>query len=263
MMLLRDRYLGACDRVITKTGTAGEPYRIPEDATLKRCAGYLKRYIVGERDHFRYGYYMRMLDYGFGRDLDVERGGSKRLIIHVDLGTGPGIFNWVVYDYVQQNWERKNRPGLKQFGYDRCPAMVKLAKRIQKDLGTRNKVQYTDSRKALRKSVGAVTGDAYLLITFGYVLIQSNEGDRRAISSLAKTCNRLAMGRDAVDVLAVDAYADDRRRHQFDDAAKRLHRKLRRTSVGAATNPPWKRGRIPPDVLRNRSRAIMSIRGAQ
>ncbi len=262
MRLLRDRYLDVCDRVITKTGTAGVPYRMPEDATPKQCAGYMKRYIVGERNHCRYDYCMRMLDYGFGRGLDVERGGSKSLIIHVDLGTGPGIFNWVVYDYVQQNWERKNRPGLKQFGYDRCPAMVKLAKRIQKDLGTRNKVQYTDSRKALRKSVGAVTGDAYLLITFGYVLIQSNEGDGRAISSLAKMCNRLAMGRDAVDVLAVDGYARDRLL-EFDDAAKRLHRKLRRTSVGAAAGHTWKRVRIPPDVLRNRSRAIMSIRGAQ
>ncbi len=262
MRLLRDRYLDVCDRVITKTGTSGEPFLIAEDATLKECAGYLKQYIVGERNHFRYGYCMRMLDYGFGRDLDIERGGSKPLIIHVDLGTGPGILNWVVYDFVQQNWERKNRPVLKQFGYDRCPAMVKLAKRIQKDLGTRNKVQYTDSRKTLRKSVGAVTGDAYLLITFGYVLIQSNKEDPTAISRLAKMCNRLAMGRDAVDVLAVDAYRDDWS-PQFDDAAKRLHRELRRTSVGAATGHTWKRVRIPPDVLRNRSRAIMSIRGAQ
>ena len=262
MRLLRDRYLDVCDRVITKTGTSGEPFLIAEDATLKECAGYLKQYIVGERNHFRYGYCMRMLDYGFGRDLDIERGGSKPLIIHVDLGTGPGILNWVVYDFVQQNWERKNRPVLKQFGYDRCPAMVKLAKRIQKDLGVDDKVQYTDSRKALRKSVGAVTGDAYLLITFGYVLIQSNKDDPTAISSLAKMCNRLAMGRDAVDVLAVDASAHDWSR-QFDDAAKRLHRKLRRTSAGAATNLPWKRVPIPPRVLGNRSSAIMSIRGAQ
>ena len=262
MRLLRDRYLDVCDRVITKTGTADVSHRVPENATRKQCAGYMKDYIVHDRQHCRYDYYMRMLGYGFGRDLDIKRGGSKPLIIHVDLGTGPGIFNWVVYDYVHQNWERKNRPVLKRFGYDRCPEMVKLAKRIQKDLGTRDKVQYTDSRKVLRESVGAVTGDAYLLITFGYVLIQSNKDDPTAISSLAKMCNRLAMGRDAVDVLAVDASAHDWSR-QFDDAAKRLHRKLRRTSAGAATGPPWKRVSIPPDVLRNRSRAIMSIRGAQ
>lgn len=261
-MRLRDRYLGACDRVISKTGTAGASYRIPEDATLKQCAGYLKKYIVHERQHLRYDYYMEMLDFGFGRHLDVGRGGSKPLIIHVDLATGPGIFNWVVYDYVQRKRKRKNRPSLKQFGYDRCPAMVKLAKRIQKDLGVHDKVQYTDSRKTLRESVGAVTGDAYLLITLGYVLIQLNGDDRRAISSLAKMCNRLAMGRDAVDVLAVDASAHDWSR-QFDDAAKRLHRKLRRTSAGAATNLPWKRVSIPPRVLGNRSSAIMSIRGVQ
>ena len=261
-MRLRHQYLGACDRVISKTGTARVPYRIPEDATLKQCAGYMEDYIIRDRQHFRYDYYMRMLDFGFGRELDVERGGSKPLIIHVDLGTGPGIFNWVVYDYVQRKWKRKNRPGLKQFGYDRCPAMVKLAKRIQKDLGVHDKVQYTDSRKTLRESVGAVTEDAYLLITFGYVLIQSNEGDRGTISSLAKMCNRLAMGRDAVDVLAVDGYARDRLQ-DFDDAARRLHRKLRRTSVDTAPGHTWKRVSIPPRVLGNRSSAIMSIRGAQ
>ncbi len=79
-MRLRHQYLGACDRVISKTGTARVPYRIPEDATLKQCAGYMEDYIIRDRQHFRYDYYMRMLDFGFGRELDVERGGSKPLI---------------------------------------------------------------------------------------------------------------------------------------------------------------------------------------
>ena len=57
-------------------------------------------------------------------------GGRRPLIVHVDLGTGPGIFNWVVYDYVQQEWGRSNRPQLAQFGYDHCPAMVELAEQI-------------------------------------------------------------------------------------------------------------------------------------
>ena len=254
--------MSVCDRLIKQIGTADVSHHIPKNATKKQCAGYLKEYIV-DRQHFRYDYYMKMLHYYFRQYLDIRGGGYKPLIIHVDLGTGQGIFNWVVHDFVQQNWNQANRPKLTQFGYDHCPAMVKLAKQIWRDFGLPDKVQYTDSRKALRKSVGTATGDAYLLITFGYVLIQSNNLiDRTVMSNFAKLCNRLALDRNAVDVLAVDAYAYDWSQ-QFDNAAERLHRELCYPRTDTAASYPWHRVSIPPDVLSLESKAIMSIRRSQ
>ena len=170
--------------------------------------------------------YSRMVDHYFRQHLGESGGRRRSQIVHVDLGTGPGIFNWVVYDYVQENWKPRSRPRLAQFGYDRCSAMVDLAERIWTRFGLSDEVGYYDSPKALRRAVGAMTGDAYLLITFGHVLIQSyNLIDRSAISSFAKLCNRLAHGRDAADVLAVDAYAGSRTQ-EFTSATRCLHRKL-------------------------------------
>ena len=179
--------------------------------------------------------------------------------MHVDLGTGPGIFNWVVYDYVQQKWSPKRRPRLAQFGYDRCSAMVELAERIWSRFKLSDEVQYFDSRKALRRAVDETPEDSYLLITFGHVLIQSyNLIDRSAISSFAKLCNRLARRRDMADVLAVDAYAGYRT-HEFELATKCLYRKLRDSS-GVTADHPWSRIRVPSSVLPKGSRALLSLR---
>ena len=263
MSMLKDRYLAVCDSLIRETGTENVGYRIPKDATLKQCVSYMNQHIVHDRQHFRYLRYMQMVDHYFRAYLGGPGGGRRPLIVHVDLGTGPGIFNWVVYDYVQQEWGRSNRPQLAQFGYDHCPAMVELAEQIWTDFGVPHEVQYFASSKPLRRAVDAITGDAYLLMTFGHVLIQSyNLIDRSVINSFAKLCNRLARGRNAVDVLAVDAYAYYRSQ-QFDKAAKRLHKELCGSSVNATARYPWKRVSLPDGVLPRGSRALMSLRGSQ
>lgn len=262
MSTLKDRYLPVCDRLVQKVGTEHVGHRIPKDATLKQCVGYLNQYIVNSRTHFRYMRYSRMVDHYFRQHLGGTKERRRPLILHVDLGTGPGIFNWVVYDYVQQNWRPGRRPRLAQFGYDRCSAMVELARRIWKRFKLNDEVQFLDSRKALRRAVDAMPEDAYLLITFGHVLIQSyNPTDRSVIGTFAKLCNRLAHGRDTVDVLAVDAYAGYRTR-EFELATRCLHRKLK-GSVNATADHRWTRMSVPNSVLPDGSRALLSLRGAR
>ena len=259
MSSLKDRYLPVCDRLVRKVGTEHVGHRIPKGATLKQCVGYLNQHIVHDRTHFRYMRYFQMVDHYFRQHLGGSKQGRRPLIVHVDLGTGPGLFNWVVYDYVQQNWRPERRPQLAQFGYDHCPAMVELAERIWTRFKLSDEVQYFDSRKALRRAVDETPEDSYLLITFGHVLIQSyNLVDRSVISSFAKLCNRLAHGRDTVDVLAVDAYAYSRTQ-EFESATKCLHRKLR-DSTNATADHPWVRVSVPNSVLPGESRALLSLR---
>lgn len=259
MSALKDRYLPVCDRLVQTVGTEDVGHQIPKDATLKQCVGYLNQYIVDTRTHFRYMRYSRMVDHYFRQHLGGSKQRHRPPIVHVDLGTGPGIFNWVVYDYVQQNWRPERRPRLTQFGYDRCSAMVELAERIWTRFKLSDEVQFFDSRKALRKAVDETPEDAYLLITFGHVLIQSyNLVDRSAISSFAKLCNRLAQGRDIADVLAVDAYAGYRTQ-EFELATKCLHRKLH-NSANATADHPWERMSVPNSVLPDGSRALLSLR---
>lgn len=259
MTTLKDRYLPVCDRLIRKIGTAPVSYQVPKDATLKQCVYYLEQHIVHDRTHFRYKRYSRMVDHYFNKHFGGSgKGRRPPLIVHVDLGMGPGVFNWVVHDRVQQNWKPKRRPRLVQFGYDRCPAMVELAERIWTRFELNDEVQFLDSRKALRRAVGATPENACLLITFGHVLIQSYDADRSAVSSLAKLCNRLAQGKDTAAVLAVDAYSYGRSQ-EFESAARHLCRRLRDSSDRTAGRR-WERARVPAKVLPEGSRAILSLR---
>ena len=259
MSMLKDRYLLACDRLIEELGTERVGHRIPEDATLMQCASYLNQHVVHDRTHFRWGRYSQMLDHYFRKHLGGHIGGHKPQVVHVDLGTGPGLFNWVVYDYVQEAWSNQTRPQLAQFGYDHSSAMVELAERIWTDFGLSHQIQFFTSTERLTRAVDAITGDAYLLITFGHVLIQSyNPIDRSAIKTFAQLCNRLASGRNAADLLAVDAYAYHRTQ-QFSVAARLLFRELS-DSINAATHDPWERVDIPSSVLPHGSRALMSLR---
>lgn len=256
MSTLRDRYVRICDRFVEDIGSDIVDYEIPMDATLKQCVFYCRKHIVNERNHYRFERYTQMVDHYFNEHLDWSGGERRPLIVHVDLGTGPGIFSWVVYDYVQQIWSPKGQPRLVQFGYDRCSAMVELAERFWTEFGLSDGAQFFDSRKALKRAVDTVDGDAYLLITFGHVLIQShNLDDSSVIDRFARLCNRLARERNAADVLAVDAFTHGRKQH-FNAAVERLHEGLHDPTAAGA----WQEISIPDSVLFPGSRALMSLR---
>ena len=63
MSALREQYLAVCDGLIREIGTEDFEFVVPEDATLEQCVGYLEKYIVRDRKHFRYNRYHNMLAY--------------------------------------------------------------------------------------------------------------------------------------------------------------------------------------------------------
>ena len=69
MIALKDLYLPVCDRLVEEVGAENVGHRIPKEATLKQCVGYLSRHIVHDRSHFRYMRYLRMVDHYFRQHL--------------------------------------------------------------------------------------------------------------------------------------------------------------------------------------------------
>ena len=76
------------------------------DVSLQGAIGYTSKYIVesGE-EHYRYDYYRYILNTALNF-FGIHR--SKYKIFHLDLGCGPGLFSWVVQDYLLSRCNRIN-----------------------------------------------------------------------------------------------------------------------------------------------------------
>ena len=254
MNSLRDRYLEVCDDLIRKVGTKSVNHVVPKEASLKVCVGYLKNHVMHERNHFRFDRYQAMLAHCSEQHGSLGTStNQKHTIVHVDLGTGPGIFHWVMHDHIQQNCTPKNRPQLMLFGYDQSPNMLKLAKRIWKEFDLEDQAIYFSDAKQLVKAAREISNDAHLIVTFGHVLIQANDILSRAeITKLARLCEKLSKSKRTTDIIAVDAYAYARKA-QFAQATSRLIREL----GNCPDTGGWRQVDIDSSVLPEGSRTII------
>ncbi|MCY3635067.1 MAG: hypothetical protein OXH23_05620 [bacterium] len=254
MNALGEQYLEICDDLISKIGTENVGFVVPEDASLEQCASYLEQFVVHDREHFRYCRYLRMLAHCSEQhgSLGTSAKGD-RTIVHVDVGTGPGVFHWVMHDCIQQQFELKHRPQLMLFGYDKCPNMLELAKRIWKEFDVEVQPNYFSDAKELVKTVKNVSPNAHLIVTFGHVLIQANKVLwKPEIAKLAKLCGKLSNSTHTTDIIAADAYAYDYS-NQFNRAASRLFKELQKCS----DKGQWRQVDISDSILPDGSRALI------
>ena len=225
-MLVKRRYIREFNKIRRRYGEAPAGYVVEKNATLEDSIGYTERYVVGRgKPHFRYDYYMGALEEA-AREFDCIHPGRK--IIHVDLGCGPGLFAWVVHDYVTARC-RKNGDSLSFYLYDHSENMIKLAKKFRKKLLTEHHVRFYHDAKAMRnrlRSGGLANYD--VLVTFGHVLIQTRN-DRRALREFSRVIRELSLS-NSCTIIAVDAYSGWRR-SEFRDACDKLAARLRKFGV--------------------------------
>ena len=192
-------------------------YRIHPDATFAQCLEYTQKYVVGGEDdtpHHRYDAYRDAL-----REVFVGlRRSERRPLVHVDVGCGPGLFTWVVWDYFRDTY---SKIGLELYGYDHSPRMVKLANLIWNRLGISTSYSCHHRLEALYST--AMQGGPVpcgVLITFGHVLVQTVD-DESAVSDFADIVDTFVMIGDC-QILAVDAYSTLSRRETFRKACENL-----------------------------------------
>lgn len=194
-------------------GEAGTGFRISQGASLARCIGYTVEYIVkGNQIHYRYDKYERGLSLAFKKN-PIREG----VVIHIDIACGPGLFSWVVVDYLRSN----PSVDVKTYGYDRAPNMVKLARLIWNQLDE-NDIFFChhNINKLLRMVQQDSAERPYLLITFGHILVQTYNDDS-ALKNFARAVAQLAKLADC-RLLAVDATSGDRPK-KFRLACSRLN----------------------------------------
>ena len=119
--VIRDLLEEYRSRVVENPG-----YKIDSRSSFGTCLGYTKKYIYTGRAHYRYDAYHKSV--AQLTSCFRPRGSDKR-IIHLDIGSGPGLFSWVVYDYFTHDQQYKTN-FIDLYCYDAAPSMKRLAKKI-------------------------------------------------------------------------------------------------------------------------------------
>ena len=195
-MPIRDEYIAAIERLVHRFGRTGGDYRVPEHANIRQCLGYASRYVSGHTTpHYRYDRYRKKLLYSLAFNDDIGRAGT---LVHVDIGCGPGLFSWVVYDHFSGT-----EVDVHLYGYDYAPEMVRLTGLIQDELESQIRLQCYDDVRQLLADIPRAPPPADVIVTLGHVLVQLADNEQ-ALGVFAAILKHLTHAGLCL-VLAVDA----------------------------------------------------------
>ena len=270
MGIIRSRYLAVCDELISDFEALPSTHVVLKNASFQDCLGYLQRFTVDKRDHYRFDRYAALLnpwyhENAFPAELAEQywdSGRNRLRLLHIDLGSGPGLFTWVVRDYLDDvfwgpSWEYESM----HIGYDHSASMVDLATVIWDRLAIGSKAVWCSSQESLLAvAQRPIWSCDYLLITMGHVIIQLSEQGEPELDRLADCICQLLDDHYAppTDILIVDAHFRDRPR-QFEQALQRFVDVLNAPRDDAHHyRSAWHSMDLPPHVLRQGSRAAIS-----
>lgn len=234
-MLVKRRYIGAFHKMRRRykirrrygEARANYNYIVEKNATLEESIVYTEGYVVGIGGaHYRYDYYMDALEEA--KEFDCIHPGRK--IVHVDLGCGPGLFAWVVHDYVMARHRKKNAK-IEFYMYDHAKSMIKLARIFWKNFPVQHELNAYHDVDGIRKGLRSQDlSGCDVLVSFGHVLIQTR-GDERALSEFACIIRELFPS-GTCTMVAVDAHVNKWKRDEFRNSCRDLFRRLRALGVG-------------------------------
>ncbi len=222
-MQIRDRYIDAFNRIRRRHGEACSGYEIRANCSLREAIDYTRRYIVeNDQSHYRYDYYQREFD-RFLRHMVFDDKINK--ILHLDIGCGPGLFTWVMRDYLLSQHGRKD-DSVDFIGYDHAENMIRLSNLFLKNFPIAYKYNWCGYFKirSLEKFLRykkSPTCDVF--VTFGHVLIQ-NRLNIEAMWQFSRIIAHLFPW-NSCHLIAVDAHSQGRP-EEFRDACGRLRNAL-------------------------------------
>ena len=230
MKLIRDHYIAVSQLIgnehLGKRTDIPRAEEISEDVPLGQAIGYTYKHIsdVGNwsedsQPHYRYNRYEQALRKFYCNS-------ANKRIMHLDLGCGPGLFSWVVRDYVLKNYGKESGD-IELVGYDYAPNMIRLAELFREYLPVDveyNFEGYYELDKIQNMLESKDLSDYDCIITFGHVLVQT-EGNREAMQNFIDIIRRLFPVNSCI-LLAVDAFGKEDSRQKFVNACEELWRYL-------------------------------------
>ena len=197
-MSIREKYVGVVESIAIRANilSSASNYRISAGASRSECIRYALRHVVRHsKPHYRYDRYRVALSLAL--HMITSRTDYRGPQLHIDVGCGPGLFTWVVRD-----WLRHEQFVVDLYGYDHASEMVNLATEIWTELDESVGSSWHDDADEMLSSTRGISHD-HSLVTFGHVLAQTHDQEH-AIQRFGQIISHSV----AVNclVVAVDAY---------------------------------------------------------
>ena len=236
-MQIREYYIQSFNQIRRKFGELPCSHLIPENVSLRAAIGYTRRFIVepakivNGKEYRRYDYYNDKI----GKALTMFGISQAKKTIHLDLGCGPGLFSWVIQDYMLEHYGKK--PGDLEFiGYDHAREMIHLANLFQEYLPVEYKFDGYFKVDEIRNMLNSRNfSDCSCIVTLGYVLIQVKD-NREALQDFVRIIQDLFPAKSCI-LVAVDAYSCESRRQDFRYVCKELLAAVTDAGLNAKPKP--------------------------
>ena len=231
-MSIRDNYVSAFNAIAQHCGIERSTAKIGPHDSLQKTIGYTRKYVVKQTmPHFRYEYYHDALSRAL-TELGFDP--ANRRVVHLDIGCGPGVFSWVMYDHMASQVTRN--PGqVDYYGYDYSAAMIQLAQRFLGRFPVRYEFHgFSDFVEISRALAGEDFSNFDVVVTFGYALVQVRD-NADALGDFATLIACVFPSHSCI-MVAADAHNDGATRRAFKNQCGALRTAL--SAVGVALEEP-------------------------
>ena len=227
-MSIRDNYVPVFNAIARIHREQPSTAQIGPDDSLRKVLGYTRQYVIEQTTrHFRYDYYRDALSLALTR-LNFEP--ADRRVVHLDIGCGPGVFSWVMYDYMAAQ-DTLDAGQVDYYGYDHCAATIELASLFLERFPDRYEFNgYSDLADISTTLAENDLTNCVVVVTFGYALVQVRD-DPTALDDFATLIGCLFPSHSCI-MVAADAHNDRPTRDAFHDQCRAFATAL--NAVGVA-----------------------------
>ena len=226
-MSIKDDYVSIFKKIRRRYGEERSTCQVSPDDSLKKVIGYTRNYVIEHREpHFRYNYYNNALSRAL-KCLNFKPGSR---LVHFDIGCGPGLFAWVIHDYMESLFPLGS---VDCYGYDHSPEMIRLARLFFDAFPAEYDFKgFHDKVDILQVLVTRDFSECDVVVTFGHVLVQV-QAHPVAIGDFRELISCLFPLRSCV-LVAVDAYSGGKTREIFQNQCSALRAALEEAGVQCA-----------------------------
>ena len=226
-MSIRDNYVWAFDAIAQHRGKELSTAQIGPHDSLEKTIEYTRQFVIEQTTpHFRYQYYHDALSLAL-TELGFDP--ANRRVVHLDIGCGPGVFSWVIYDHMASQATRD--PGrMDYYGYDHSAAMIQLAYLFLERFPVQYEfLGYSDLTEISRALADEDFSNCDVVITFGYALVQVRDNPT-ALDDFATLIACVFPSHSCI-MVAADAHYDGATRRAFKDQCRALETALDEVGV--------------------------------
>ena len=226
-MPIRDHYVPAFNSIAERHGQRPATAQIGPQDSLQETIGYTREYVVEHRTpHFRYAYYRRALSLAL-RHLRFAP--ADRRILHLDIGCGPGVFSWVMYDHMATQ-DGRDPNHVEYYGYNHCEAMIELAHLFLEHFPDQYEFHgFCDLYEVSTTLTAENSPDRAVVVTLGYALLQVRDNPT-ALTDFSTLIASVFPAHSGI-VVAADAHHDRATRDSFNTQCNALGTALAEVGV--------------------------------